>query len=235
MPILRPSIAPAGPCTLRCTPSGGRGRSAPSGSFRSFALLQVVLLAGFPVSGCGGSDAPQGDGPSLVERLLEEAEAPSGEGTAAADLSQPPVPGWSMLEPPCPFMLRLQVPPGWGVEEGSERSTHLTLHRDGQTMVTLMISMAGGDAAVADRIREAETHDASVVRLAEVRYGSITVPVHGGGDGQRVRAYPAVADWGVALQMAVVDVSAALDYDGNPLVDEETLARIAATLEPNGC
>lgn len=199
------------------------------------ALLSGVLFSALLLSGCGGGDADPGDGASLVERFLEEAAVSSGDATPPADLSQPPVPGWTMLQPACPFPLRFQVPPGWDLDEGQTRSNHVALRRDGLEAAGIGISMVGGEVAVADRVREVEANDPSVVRLAEVRYGGVTVPIHGGGDREFVRAYPAVADWGTVLQQAVVELRPARDREGAPLADEETLGRIATTLEPNGC
>ncbi len=228
-----PPLPPPSPRTLRPSALGASGLRP--GPLRSGTLLPGILLSALLFAGCGGGDSLPGEGSSLVQRFLDEAESASGDAAPPADLSQPPVPGWTMLHPACPFPLRLQVPPGWALEEGPASTNRLTLQRDRMTTATLGISMVGGDAAVGDRIREVEANDPSVVRLAEVRYGSRTVPVHGGAERQFVRAYPAVADWGVALQMAVVELRPERDGEGGPLVDEETLARIAATLEPNGC
>lgn len=195
----------------------------------------ILLAGGVFLAGCGGDDSAPETGSSFVDRLLEEASAPSGDAAPAADLSQPRVPGWTLVQPACPFPLRFQVPPGWDLDEAQTRANHVTLRREGVAVAIVGISMVGGDAAVGDRIREVEANDPSVVRLAEVRYGQITVPVHGGGDRSGVRAYPAVADWGVAMQQAVVEVRPENDPDGAPLVDEDMLARIATTLEPHGC
>lgn len=197
--------------------------------------LLGMLAAGILLAGCGAEDGASDRAPSTVDRLLAEAEAGGDQAGPPADFTQPRVSGWVVLQPACDFPLRLQAPQGWDVDETQTRSTHLTLRREGVPTVGVQISMMGGHTAVEDRMREAEAHDTSVVRLAEVSYGARTMPVHGGGNRESVMAYPAVADWGAAVQHAVVRLNAIWDRDGTPLVEEETLARIAATLEPNDC
>ena len=200
-------------------------------------LLPALLLVPLAFAGCGGDDPGSGAQDSAVHRFLAEAEAFDEEGGAAsADFSQPRVAGWTLLEPACEFPLRLQVPPGWDLDEDETRSVSVTLRRDGENVVDVRISSTGGSLAIQDQIRGLEREDPSVMRLGEVAFGTRTMPIHGGPDGQSVIAYPPVehvAD--VSGWHAVVRLSAIWDYDGNPRVDEATLASLAATLEPNDC
>ncbi len=199
----------------------------------------AALLFGLLLGGCGGEDFEAGAADSPVQRLMAEAEAEAElrEGAPATpDFRQPRESGWTLLAPSCEFPLRLQVPEGWDLDEGETRSVSLTLRREGEQAVALMISMIGGSLAVEDRMRGLEADDASVRRLREVTYGSRSLPIHGGPDGQMVIAYPPVEHVaGPSVRHAVVRVSAIWDYEGNPVVDEATLTRLAATLEPNDC
>lgn len=202
-------------------------------------LLSALLLFPLVLAGCGGDDPGSGAQDSAVHRFLAEAEAEAFDeerSAPSADFTQPRVAGWTLVEPACVFPLRLQVPPGWDLDEGETRSVSVTLRRDGVRVVDVRISTVGGSTAIQDQVRGLERDDPSVIRLEEVTFGPRTMPIHGGPDGQSVIAYPPVehiAD--VSGRHAVVRLSAIWDYDGNPQVDEATLASLAATLEPNDC
>jgi len=191
------------------------------------------------LTGCG-SDAPEGaaEAASMERRPGEALTRPEDPGLPAgtvAVLSRPDRPGWTRIEPACPFPLRLQVPPGWELDEAEVRSVQLQLLQGGAPAVFLGISMIGGSQAVADRIREMEGSDPSVQRRAEVPYGDLLAPVLGRDGDSLVWAFPAVRDLGAALQQAAVRLEAIWDADGNPLVDSEMLVQLATTLEPNPC
>ncbi len=200
-------------------------------------LPSALVLVPLAFAGCGGDDPGSGAQDSAVHRFLAEAEAFDEEGSAApADFTQPRVAGWTLLEPACEFPLRLQVPPGWDLDEDETRSISVTLRRDGENVVDVRISSTGGSTAIQDQAEGLEQHDPSVTRLGEVTYGPRTMPVLGGPDGQSVIAYPPVEHVSdVSGWHAVVRLSAIWDDDGNPQVDEATLASLAATLEPNDC
>lgn len=203
--------------------SGKNG--TPAVLLRSLAAGMVLVLA----VGCGGAEP--GDGPGAEGA----GEAPTAESPVAAP--EEPVPGFTALDPSCPFPYRMQYPAEWTLGEAVAPSG-VSLDAGSGRSFALMLQAEEGGAHREAQARMLEA-SAEAEKAGEVTVGGERVPVYRStGTGPRnMQSYmlwvPAARLDGDVVMWARLRAQTLAD-SGSP-IDQETVLRVLGTLERQEC